>query len=148
MSRAPLPKDCYDVDTAAHFLAVSGLELYRFLRTQNWLHTKTHTRDKRHNQPKQWALKAGYLTTQTRGYAAPYNHKIELPYQVALLTRFGLERIATLMNTTINFPTPAPLTLESAIKIQEQKTSRTLQEEREKAIKELSEMGLYIGKAS
>ncbi|MES2181577.1 MAG: phage antirepressor KilAC domain-containing protein, partial [Pseudomonadota bacterium] len=67
MSHPPLPKDCYDVETVSHLLSISVVELYKFLREKDWLHNKAFKNDKRHNLPKDWTKKTGYLTTQERG---------------------------------------------------------------------------------
>jgi hypothetical protein len=147
MSHAPLPKDCYDVETAAHLLAVSSLELYKILRNNDWLFTKTSKNEKCHNLPKEWAKKAGYLTTQERSYKAPYNPNIQQMYRVAILTRAGLEVIAKMMNKELFLPVPMALTTENAQIIQAQKPDETANKEREKCLEELRNMGLYRDKA-
>lgn len=148
MSHAPLPKDCYDIDTAAHLLSMSAQALRKVMREHDWIYVKAYANDKRHNLPKEWTKKAGYLTTQDRGYPAPYNRNAVQLYQVAILTRTGLEAIASIMNQTLILPTVAPLTLENAERKQAEKPNAEDTKEREKALAELESWGFYKSKAS
>jgi hypothetical protein len=113
MSNAPLPTKCMEIETAAHLLGITRKQLFKNLRTANWLHTGTYKNDPKHNTPKRWAIKAGLATTQTRGRPAPYNKEVSVLYQVTLLTEHGLEEIKK-MTPSIEVPEVKPLTAEAA----------------------------------
>lgn len=146
MSQQPLPKGCHDIKTAAQLLGISEKSLYRELRRISWLHTGNYKHDPLHNTPKHWVKTAGFATTTQRGYAAPYNKNIAIIYNVTLITERGFKELEK-MQKTIDTPIIKPLTPENALRAQAEKQATTHNEEREKCLEDLRQMG-FFGKAN
>ncbi len=147
MNNPPLPTGCIDIKEAAELLGISVIALYKSLREKGWIHVGTKNKDKKHNTPKQWAITSGFLSTQERGYPAPFNKNSFVLYRVTVITERGLKELSKMNNAT---PIPAikPLTLENAIKVQAQKgAEQSRNEEREKLLAEFN-LPIYPAKAS
>jgi hypothetical protein len=147
MSNPPLPAGCIDIKEAAEILGVSVIALYKCLRAKGWINTGTKNKDKKHNTPKQWAITSGLLSTQERGYPAPFNKNSFVFYRVTVITERGLKELSN-MHNAIQTPVIKPLTLENAIKAQAEKsTEHSRNEEREKLLAEFN-LPIYPAKAS
>lgn len=145
MYNAPLPTKCMEIEAAAHLLGITRKQLFKTLRTAGWLHTGKFKNDPKHNSPKQWAIKAGLATTQTRGRPAPYNKELSVLYQVTLLTEQGFTEIKK-MNPSMEVPEVKPLTQEAAQAVQATCSNTQMQQaadrEREITMAQLKAWGI------
>lgn len=132
----PLPTGCHTVKQAAALLGVAEKALFKHLREIGWLHIGTFKNDPAHNRPRYVALTAGFLTTQTRGFPAPYNKKVYLMYSQTLVTQRGMAELGH----KGELPLVKPLTRENAAVTQNQ--PNRVDEEREKAMQQMREWGI------
>lgn len=147
MNQPPLPTGCHDIKTAALLLGVKQNFLFKKLRQLGWIYTGTYKNDPYHNTPCRTARLAGWVTEHLRGYPAPYNKHVAICYNTTIITQCGLEELKRTMNKNNYLPKIPELTLENAQKKQTEIKTSSANEEREKALKELEEMGLYsLGK--
>ena len=137
----PIPAGCLTIQSAALLLGVTDKLLFKKLRELRWLHTGTYDKDPMHNMPRRDYKLAGFVSTHTRGYPAPYNKNIALIYRVPILTERGFNELKIKMNMNQEQPKPAPLTLENAQKKQAQIVAPSKNEEHEKAMAQLREWG-------
>lgn len=147
----------YDLKTAAGMFGMGHIAFYKMLRGESattplipgWIHAGTFRGDDAKNSPKEWARKAGYLTTEQRPRPAPYDARIALLYQVTVMTRHGINAMELILNKTAVLP-PIPMELneQNAVKIQRTERSPADCKEREKYLQELAAMGIPINKAS
>jgi hypothetical protein len=145
----------YDLKTAAAMFGMGHITFYKILRgecetttlTPGWIHAGTYSKDPTNNSPKEWAKKAGYLTTETRPRPAPYNAKVSLPYSVTVLTTHGMNKLETILQKSALPPKPLALTAENAHRLQATPKSTAAQEEREKLLAEFN-LPIYPAKAS
>jgi hypothetical protein len=147
----------FDLKTAAGMFGMGHIEFYKMLRGESqttplipgWIHAGTFRGDDAKNSPKEWARKAGYLTTEQRQRPAPYDSRIALLYQVTVMTRHGIIAMELILNKkAVMPPIPLELTEQNAAQIQHTERSPADSKEREKCLQELAEMGIPIGKAS
>lgn len=144
----------YDLKTAAAMFGMGHIEFCKLLRGQTemelspvWIHSGTYSGDLTRNSPREWAKKAGYLTTETRGRPAPYNKNISIGYRVTVITRHGIMALEKILNKSALPPKPLALTAENAQRLQAQKPDKSAQEEREKLLAEFN-LPIYPAKAS
>lgn len=143
MSQPPLPAGCSTVQTTALLLGVSEQFLFKKLRELRWLHTGTYKNDPTHNTPSRHVKLAGFVSTHTRGFSAPYNKSVAIVYRVPIITERGLNELRKIMNVNNdNIPKPTPLTMENAQKAQHEIKTTTANEEREKCLNQFREWGL------
>lgn len=146
----------YDLKTAAGMFGMGHIEFYKMLRGESttaslqpgWIHAGTYSKDPANNTPKEWAKKAGYLSTETRGRPAPYNTNISLTYNVTVITKHGINAMELILNKKAVLPTPLELNEQNAVQIQRSERSPADSKEREKCLQELAAMGIPIHKAS
>lgn len=145
----------YDLKTAAAMFGMGHIEFYKMLRgeckqmelTPSWLHAGTFSGDPSNNTPKEWAKKAGFLTTETRGRPAPYNKQISISYSVTVFTRHGIMALEKVLNRSALPPQLLALTAENSQQLQAKKPCKSAQEEREKLLAEFN-LPIYPAKAS
>ena len=146
------PDKNYDLKDAAHLFGIAEHEFYKTLRGESkkhqvkkiWINAAKLAR----NRPYQWAIAAGFLTTETRYRPSPKNENLQLPYVVTVITRIGIHELENQLGIASALPPLAlPLTEENAIAIQQSPRSHTEQLEREKCIADLISMGV-LDKAS
>lgn len=150
------PIRTYDLKTAAGMFGMGHIEFYKMLRgesetiplTPGWTHSGTFRGDNAKNSPKEWARKAGFLTTEQRQRPAPYDSRIALLYWVTVITRHGINAMELILNKKAVLPMPLELNEQNAVQIQRTERSPADSKEREKCLQELAEMGIPIGKAS
>lgn len=146
----------YDLKTAAGMFGMGHIEFYKILRGEStttplqpgWTHAGTFRGDNAKNSPKEWARKAGFLTTEQRQRPAPYDSRIALLYWVTVMTRHGIDAMELILNKKAVLP-PAPMELneQNAVQIQRTERSPADSKEREKCLQELAAMGIPINKA-
>lgn len=145
----------YDLKTAAAMFGIGHIEFYKMLRGEckkislspSWIHSGTYSGDPTNNSPKEWAKKAGYLTTDTRGRPANYNKNVTENYTVTVLTTHGINKLENILQKNALPPKPLALTAENAQRLQAMPQSTTAQEEREKLLAEFN-LPIYPAKAS
>ena len=145
----------YDLKTAAAMFGMGHIDFYKMLRGEckkkslspSWICNGTYSKDPANNSPKEWAKKAGYLTTETRGRPANYNKNVTETYTVTVLTMHGLLKLETILQKQAVAPKPLALTAENAQRVQSLPKNTTAQEEREKLLKEFN-LPIYPAKAS
>jgi hypothetical protein len=151
------PNKTYDLKTAAAMFGMGHITFYEILRGESkrkplkpsWLHAGTFRKDPANNTPKEWAKKAGYLATETRGRPAPYNHKITLLYHVSVITRHGIMALEqAIQQKALLPPKLLALTTQNAIAAQAKNNKQQANKEREKCLQELAAMGLHTSKVS
>ena len=145
----------YDLKTAAAMFGMGHIEFYKMLRGEctatplkpNWNCAGTYSKDPNNNAPKEWAKKAGYMSTATRGRPAPYNANIAINYNVTVLTEHGIMALEKILNKTALPPKPLALTAQNAQVIQAKPVSQAAQQAREKPLAEFN-LPIYPAKAS
>ncbi len=145
----------YDLKTAAAMFGMGHITFYKILRGEcetvalspGWIHSGTYSKDPSNNTPKEWARKAGYLTTETRGRPASYNKHVTETYTVTVLTTHGINKLEAILQKNALFPTPLELTPENAERLQSLPQSTAAKEEREKLLAEFG-LPIYPAKAS
>lgn len=141
MSHSHIPHSCYSVKNAAAKLEISTDSLLKKMLWREWLYKGLYKNDPLKHMPLQTAIDDGFVKKIKRNAPAPYDWEIAV-------TTTGLIELGAKMQNQIQPPKPAALTLENAQKMQATSTSTAANEEREKCVKLLAEMGLYFSKAS
>ena len=150
--RRPIKEGCYCIAQASKILGIPQKHLWQKLRAFGWLYVGTYPNDPHHNTARRPALLAGYLTTEVRGYPAPYNKNVTLLYSVILITQRGLDRLKDLINEPIAQVPATEIFKNEDIKRHRYSVHKTASEkadehseeqEHEKAIAQLREWGLY-----
>lgn len=145
----------YDLKTAAAMFGMGHIAFYKMLRGEckkiplspGWIHGGTYSGDPTNNSPKEWAKKAGYLTTDTRGRPANYNKNVTESYTVTVLTKHGLNQLEKILNKSALPPKPLALTAQNAYLLQTKGPDINAQKEREKLLAEFN-LPIYPAKAS
>lgn len=145
----------YDLKTAAAMFGMGHITFYKILRGEcekvalspGWIHSGTYSKDPSNNTPKEWARKAGYLTTETRGRPASYNKHVTETYTVTVLTTHGINKLENILNKSAAPPKPLALNAQNAQLLQSQKPDAAAQKEREKLLAEFN-LPIYPAKAS
>lgn len=146
----------YDLKTAAALFGLGHIEFYKILRGESeqiplqpsWIHAGTFKNDPAKNAPKEWARKAGFLRTETRGRPSNYNNLVTELYAVTVITQHGITTMELILGKKATAPTPQPLTEQNARAVAHQQPSQAALIEREKCLRELAAMGIPINKAS
>lgn len=147
------PNDCYDLKDAAHLFGITEPEFYKILRGESkkypvkktWINAAKLTR----NRPYQWAIAAGFLTTETRKRRSNKNKNVSVPYVVTVITRLGIDELEKQLGIACALPPLVlPISEQTAIAVQQIKPCTTAAQEREKCLNELAAMGIPISKAS
>lgn len=103
MQQSPLPTGCHSIKSAAGLLGLTEKKLFKKLRELGWLYTGSYKDDPYHNTPRITARLAGWVLTQKKGYAAPYNNRVTIFYNRTLITQRGFNEIKNRM-----YQQPAP----------------------------------------
>lgn len=147
------PSECFDLKDAAHLFGITEPEFYKALRGESqkyplkrsWVNAAKLTR----NRPYQWAIAAGFLTTETRKRPSNRNKKMKVNYVVTVLTRLGIDELEKQLGIASALPPLVlPLTEANAIAVQQMPHNQAAQDEHDKCLRELADMGFPISKAS
>lgn len=149
----PHMNKCYDLKDAAHLFGIAEPEFYKALRGESkkypvkksWINAAKLTR----NRPYQWAIAAGFLTTEHRKRPSHRNKKVMINYVVTVLTRLGINELEKQLGISSSLP-PMVLALndQNSIAVQQKPYSESDMREHDKCLQELAAMGIPISKAS
>lgn len=146
------PDKCYDLKDAAHLFGIKEPEFYKILYGESekypvkrsWINSAKLTR----NRPYQWAVAAGFLTTEHRKRPSHRSKKVMINYVVTVLTRLGIHELENQLAIACALPPMVlPLNEETAIAVQQKQSTSEEITERERCLQELASMGL-LNKAS
>ena len=147
------PNKCYDLKDAAHLFGIAEPEFYKILRNESkkypvkkaWINAAKLAR----NRPYQWAIAAGFLTTENRKRKSNKNSNVLVPYVVTVITRLGIDELENQLGIAAALPPLAlPLTEAAAISLQKTSQSQSAIDERAKCLEDLAAMGIPLNKAS
>lgn len=147
------PDKCYDLKDAAHLFGIAEPEFYKTLRGESkkypvkktWINAAKLAR----NRPYQWAIAAGFLTTETRKRPSHRNSELMVPYVVTVITRLGIDELEKQLGIASALPPLVlPLTEATAISMQHSPRNQSAEDERAKCLQDLEAMGIPLNKAS